>query len=299
MYSLGVLLYELLTSTTPFDKETLKTAGWDEFRRMIREVDPARPSTRISTLHADVLSTVSGRRRIDPRKLSEHLRGELDWIVMRALEKDRNRRYESASALAEDIRRHRDNEPVHACPPSVWYRVRKFVHRNKTGLTTGVLVLVALFLGTGLATWQAIRATRAEKRVTNELGRVQKAEQQATREMGRAQRAEKRAEEELLRAQRAEQRATQEAAISKAVNDFLNEDLLSQASPDKGPNPNITLREVLDRAAEKVVTAFRDQPLVEAAVRETLAKTYLSLGSYEKGAGTFRSRGRIAAKALG
>ncbi len=100
VYSLGVLLYELLTGTTPFDKEILKTAGFDEYRRLIREEDPARPSARISTFNAETLSTISTRRQIDPRKLNHHLRGELDWIVLKALEKDRNRRYESASAFA-------------------------------------------------------------------------------------------------------------------------------------------------------------------------------------------------------
>jgi eukaryotic-like serine/threonine-protein kinase len=153
VYSLGVLLYELLTGTTPFDKETLQKSGFDEMRRIIREVDPPRPSARISTLRAVMLSTVCDKRHIDPRKLSQSLRGELDWIVMKALEKDRNRRYESASAFAADVERYLHDEPVHACPESVWYRFGKFARRKKTALTISFAAALAGVLAlAGLAT---------------------------------------------------------------------------------------------------------------------------------------------------
>jgi serine/threonine protein kinase/tetratricopeptide (TPR) repeat protein len=160
IYSLGVLLYELLTGTTPFDKERLKEVGYDEMRRIIREEEPPRPSTRLSTL-GQAAHTVSTQRKSDPKRLSQLFRGELDWIVMKALEKDRNRRYESASAFAADVLRYLADQPVLACPPSVWYRLRKFTWRNKAALAAGALVLLALVLGTIISSWQAIQATRA------------------------------------------------------------------------------------------------------------------------------------------
>jgi serine/threonine protein kinase len=118
VYSMGVLLYELLTGTTPFDEETLKQAGYDEMRRMIREDEPPRPSTRLSTVQQATLSTIAERRGLEPLRLSQQLRGELDWIVMKALEKDRGRRYESASAFTADVQRYLEDEPVLACPPT-------------------------------------------------------------------------------------------------------------------------------------------------------------------------------------
>src|SRR4051812_21321803 len=133
IYSLGVLLYELLTGTTPFDSETLKKAAFDEMRRIIREQEPPRPSTRLSTLGA-TLTTTSAKRSSDPRQLDRSVRGELDWIVMKALEKDRRRRYETANDFAADVMRYLTDQPVEACPPSAWYRSRKFARRNTRAL---------------------------------------------------------------------------------------------------------------------------------------------------------------------
>ncbi len=151
VYSLGVLLYELLTGGTPFNPETLKNAGFDEFRRMIREDEPPRPSDMVSTLQAKALSTVASHRQTEPRKFGESLRGELDWIVMKSLEKDRNRRYESASAFAADVERFLSGDAVQACPPSTIYRIKKFAQRNKGQLLTATfgaaLLLIALTVG--------------------------------------------------------------------------------------------------------------------------------------------------------
>jgi WD40 repeat protein/serine/threonine protein kinase len=143
VYSLGVLLYELLTGTTPFDRERFKLAAYDEIRRIIREEEPRRPSTRISTL-GQAAAAVSANRQSDPKKLGRLMRGELDWLVMKALEKDRGRRYDSASAFAADVQRYLADEPVLACPPSAWYRFRKFAQRNKGALLTMTLAGAAL-----------------------------------------------------------------------------------------------------------------------------------------------------------
>jgi serine/threonine-protein kinase len=140
-----VLLYELLTGTTPFDKERLQEVGFDELRRIIREEEPPKPSTRISTL-GQAATTVSTNRQSGPKQLCRLCRGELDWIVMKALEKDRNRRYETANGFAQDIQRYLADEPVLACPPAAWYRFRKFARRNKSGLAVAGLVLFFIVL---------------------------------------------------------------------------------------------------------------------------------------------------------
>jgi WD40 repeat protein/serine/threonine protein kinase len=166
IYALGVLLYELLTGTTPFDKKRLHQAAFDEVLRIIREEDPPKPSTRISTL-AQAATTVSTNRKSDPRRLSQSFRGELDWIIMRCLEKDRNRRYETAIGLARDIQRYLHDEPVQACPPSWRYRFGKFVRKHGKLLATAAafaLLLIMLALGAAVSAWQLA----AEKDATSQ-----------------------------------------------------------------------------------------------------------------------------------
>jgi hypothetical protein len=145
IYSLGVLLYELLTGTTPVNREQLKQAAFDEVRRIIREEDPPKPSTRISST-AEAAPTIAAHRHTEPGKLAKMMRGELDWIAMKCLEKDRNRRYETANALAADVQHYLDDQPVQACPPSAAYRFRKFARRYKAALATAAAIGVAMLL---------------------------------------------------------------------------------------------------------------------------------------------------------
>jgi len=150
IYSLGVLLYELLTGTTPFEEDRLRKLGLDEVRRIIQEEEPPRPSTRASTL-GEKLTTASERRGIEPRRMSSALRGELDWIVMKSLEKDRRRRYDTPSAFAADVQRYLNDEPVLACPPSVGYRLGKLVRRHKGPVLAASVIILALTTSTVLA----------------------------------------------------------------------------------------------------------------------------------------------------
>jgi WD40 repeat protein/serine/threonine protein kinase len=185
IYSLGVLLYELLTGVTPLDDETLRQRALDEIRRMIRETDPPRPSMRLSTL-GERLVQVAKHRQAEPTALSRLLRGDLDWIVLKALEKDRRRRYETANGLAADIQRFLENEPVTAVAPSASYRLRKFVRRNRTIVKLAAAIVALLLGGITASTWLAILATRArtdEAKANYQLKRQVSATEEALQRM--------------------------------------------------------------------------------------------------------------------
>jgi eukaryotic-like serine/threonine-protein kinase len=159
IYSLGVLLYELLTGSTPLARKQLKEALFLEILRVIREEESPRPSMRLST--TEELPSIADCRQVEPRKLSGLMRGELDWIVMKALEKDRNRRYETANGLAADLQRYLDDEPVHACPPSVVYRLTKFAKRYCVAVAMASAFAAVLITASAISIWQAVRANRA------------------------------------------------------------------------------------------------------------------------------------------
>ncbi len=163
IYSLGVLLYELLTGRTPIDTTTMAQAGMDEIRRIIREVDPPRPSARVKTLDGNELTTAAQRRHTDAAKLPGALRGDLDWIVMKCLEKDRKRRYDTANGLALDLQRHLANEIITARPPTARYLLGKLIRRNKIAFAASAAIAASLVIGIAASVWQAVRATSAEK----------------------------------------------------------------------------------------------------------------------------------------
>ena len=232
IYSLGVLLYELLTGKTPLDEKQLRSAGYAEMQRIIQEDQPPKPSTKLSTM-GNELTVVSKHRSTSPKKLQQILRGDLDWIVMKALEKERNRRYESASMFAADVGRYLAGDVVLARSPSITYRMRKFARRNKGAFVTATLILLALVAGTTLSTWQAIvashqrdRAVEAEHDATQQKERAVEAEHDATQQKDRAVEAEHDAKQQQDRAEQAlkETRKT----IDKYVETIQNAELLKE-----------------------------------------------------------------------
>ena len=245
IYSLGVLLYELLAGSTPFEGKRLHEAAFDEMLRIIREEEPPKPSTRLSSI--DTLPSVAANRHTEPARLSKDVRGELDWIVMKALEKDRNRRYETASSLAADIERHLHDEPVEAGPPSAAYRLKKFIRRNKTGVLAGSAVAVALIAGLILASIGFVQARRQA-----EIAWTQ---------------------EQIARAQ---------AIRSDQIAQFL-QDMLSGVGPSVALGRDRTmLREILDKTAQRIATDLKEQPDVQLELRLMLGDIYHELREFRK-----------------
>ncbi len=271
IYALGVLLYELLTGRTPFDAKELMAFGLDAMRHIILEQEPARPSTRLSTLLAADLTTVARHRQAEPARLGTLLRGDLDWIVMKALEKDRTRRYETANGLAADIQRHLDNEPVVARPPSAGYRFQKLVRRNKLAFAAASAVATALVLGMVGSTWQAMRATRAEN-LQRELRQ---------------------------QAQGNETKAKAEAAKSQQVAQFMK-DMLKGVGPSVALGRDTTLlREILDKTVERIGKDLKDQPEVEVELRAILTLTYEELWLFKQREEMARETLRVSRSRLG
>jgi len=277
IYSLGVLLYVLLTGTTPFDAKTLRGAGFDEIKRIIREVEPEKPSTRVATLTASG-AAIGALRQAEPAALSKLIRGDLDWIVMKAIEKDRTRRYQSASELANDIERHLNHEPVLAGPPGMAYKFSKFIRRNRAAVIAGSLVAAALLAGFSVATVGYVQAT---------LARVE------------AEDARKGEQEHRRLAEASAGKARQEAAESAEVSQFLQQ-MLASVDPSKALGREVTICYVLDEAARKIDEgALARQPEVEVTVRMTLGRTYQALGLYAAAEIHLRAAEAIRTSGLG
>jgi tetratricopeptide (TPR) repeat protein len=290
IYSLGVLLYELLTGTKPHDLREMLKSGYEEMIRTIREVDPQNPSTRVSTL-GERLVAVAKKRHTDPEELRKQFKGELDWIVMKALEKDRRRRYETANGFALDIERYLNQQPVEAGPPSRAYRLKKYFQRHRAAVVGTSLVTVVLLAGLIVSSW-------GYKVAADQRARATQAERDAEREARAAQDA--RAEEKRLLAEAEARRAeaTTNARKAATVVDLLR-DLLSSADPSEVRGPKYTVRRLLEDFDLKIGNRLADQPEVEATVRNLLGAAYLNYGAYEKSQAHIGRARDVARETLG
>ena len=251
VYSLGVILYELLTGVTPFDVQRLRSAAYHEIQRIVRDVEPPRPSTRLSQIQQ--LPSVAANRAVDPGRLSQSIRGELDWIVMKCLEKDRARRYETANGLAADLRRYLSDEPVIASPPSRLYRTRKLLRRHKVAFAVATGFVAVLAAATGISLWQAKVALQQRDRADREAAEA------------RSQRNE------------AERRQRE----SEALISFINSDVFAGATPERMPDPRVRTEiatRMLHPAAEAAALRLGGEPLVKAAVMNQIGKSLYLLG---------------------
>jgi serine/threonine protein kinase len=281
IYSLGVLLYELLTGTTPLERQRIAKAAYDEVRRLIREEEPPKPSLRLSS--SDALPSIAARRQTEPAKLSRLVRGDLDWITMKALEKDRTRRYETANGLARDIQRYLCDEPVEACPPSASYRLRKFARKHRTVLATVAALAVSLIGGIGVSSWQAVRATRAEADANEAAEAARQAKLDAEGQKDEALQSAAREAQERKKAEEATVAAKAKQAEANNVVQFFEEKVFSAGRPRGeagGLGHDVLLRDAIKASLAALGTGFRDQPLVEARLRLTLGNTFGYLGNH-------------------
>jgi serine/threonine protein kinase/tetratricopeptide (TPR) repeat protein len=266
IYSLGVLLYELLTGTTPIQRKRLKEAAILEALRIIREEEPPKPSTRLST--TEELPSIAANRGLEPKKLSGLVRGELDWIVMKALEKDRNRRYETANGLAMDLQRYLADEPVLAGPPSNSYRLKKFVRRNRGSVMAVAVVILALVVGIVGTTLGLIEARRQRDA----------AETAATAE------------------KQAKETAQEREGETKAVLEFVESKVFAAARPkdeEGGQGFDVKLADAVRAALPFLDKSFTDQPLIEGRLRMTMGNSFLYLGDANAASEQFQAARRL------
>ncbi|MDO8541057.1 MAG: serine/threonine-protein kinase [Opitutaceae bacterium] len=283
IYSLGVLLYELLTGRTPFDTKELVEAGIDEMRRRIREQEPPRPSIRVRTLTDSDQSTLAKRRGTDVPKLRLRLCGDLDWIVMRCLEKDRSRRYETANGLAMDIQRHLRNEPVSARPPSTAYLLGKVIRRHRLAFGAGAALTLCLAAGFAVSTslYLAEREAVERAREAEAIARDEKTRAEAAQANEARLRAEAEAgKQHALAAQREAARRAQLAGVMTGMLKDIG--LLLALGGGNRPAQHELLEQATARKAELV-----DQPDVAAAVDEALGGLYFNLGEFSRAEALF------------
>ena len=254
IYSLGILLYELLTGKTPFDTQELLKAGLDEVRRVIRMEEPVRPSTRLSTMIATDLTTVARFRRAEPPKLIRLVRGDLDWIVMKALEKDRARRYQTPTELAEDLRHFLAHEPVSARSPGTFYKLQKLVRRNK--LLCASITVIGLLLLTSVAIMAILLSSERRAREESDAA--------------------------LVKADQASQKLISEVAKSRQIKLFL-EDMLKGISPSEaGAQDTTLLKTILNNTDARIGKELTNQPEVRAEILGVLGPVWKELGEYDK-----------------
>ncbi len=267
IYSLGVLLYELLTGTTPIDSQRLKEVAYTELQRLIREDEPHRPSVRISTL-GEAATSAAEQRRTDLPGLSKLLRGDLDWVVMKALEKDRTRRYETASAMRLDLQHYLANEPVSASPPGTIYRLLKFGRRNRTAVTVGTTVAVALVAGFMLAAAGFLQARHeaAASKTINEFFNSMLASVDPLQ-------------------------LHQYSGFARDGNTLVE--------TSGGLAQNISVMEMMLRARDRIGSSFTGKPALEATARETIGLSLLGLGRPRDAEEELKEAARIRREVLG